>query len=508
MRKDISLLLTFVLAFSLPICGPSGINTADAAAVRTESEVRTASAEAETNPASRPESATSEWDPSVEKTFKYENGQILIDTEDVRICASSLKNKQKDDGMKLLGMVRIENLSGGPIRVSGYKEGHSKQSWTAKVDTGETKEAGGLTPINEWNGKVGNSQDCYQGKYMIRVTDDKKLLAAALFDWYTSETDPFENIITDEQEIASQWGEIVENYADPKENAIAAEGSRANDSLNEGSSADTPSESVTVYLGIVGTETNMAVWDAVRNTVASNDIDLCLLYIDNSPLSYLHMGQVDICPGMSNAALLETRKYLAMVGQDQLAEAYAGMAEDLCPVGYTTFSPLNIYSAKFSSLDELKNGASIVVPWEFSMGGFNTIRALNVLEAAGLITIKDPSEMPDYTNFTIEHYIKETLPGIELIYSAALGYREIMDDPSAYDALLLPQTAYGTVIFEDPNKDDPDYWEQIWVNKKDVTDPAKLDAFEKIVEAYQSDATTQLVENGVGWDVDLIEQYR
>ena len=83
-----------------------------------------------------------------------------------------------------------------------------------------------------------------------------------------------------------------------------------------------------------------------------------------------------------------------------------------------------------------------------------------------------------------------------------------MNDLTPFDAFTVLGETYGNVLFEDPFQNDPDYWEQIWVNKELTSDPAMLDAIEKIVEAYQSEANLEYVDNPVGWDVDLIGQYR
>ena len=504
MKKGIALLLTFALTFSLAACGGGGNGTADTASAQSAAGTSTEASTAASKPAKGTGSVTAEWNVSEEKTLKYENGQVLIDTEAVRIYASALRNKNTDKGMALRGMIKVENLTDGPIKVNGYKNKNKKQNWSSSIEPGETKEVGGMAPIYDWNGKIGNSEECYQGRYMIRVTDNTKLLAAAIFDWYASDSEPFENIITDEVKIASEWGEFNEKYA--TDSGKPAENIQAD--VRE-SSEDTGSETVRVSFGFRGSEIDRAVMENVRDAVAADGIELDLL-TSQEGISIINVTnrQVDMCLGESNASLSETKNYLIMTGRSEYARMYDTIAEEACPVGYTKFTPLNICSEKFDSPDELKNGATIAVPWEFCRGGFTTIRAARILEAAGLVTVKDASEMPDYSDYVLDNYFKEIAPGINIEFAAPLGYKEIMNDPSAYDAILLPGRNYGKVIFEDPNRDNPDYWDQLWVRKEDVKDPAKLDVFEKIVEAYQSQATTLLVENMVGWDVDLISQYR
>lgn len=55
-------------------------------------------------------------------------------------------------------------------------------------------------------------------------------------------------------------------------------------------------------------------------------------------------------------------------------------------IGNTFIIPLNLYSQKVSSVDELKDGDVVAIPDDLTNGG----RALKVLEAAGLIEL-DPN---------------------------------------------------------------------------------------------------------------------
>lgn len=57
----------------------------------------------------------------------------------------------------------------------------------------------------------------------------------------------------------------------------------------------------------------------------------------------------------------------------------------LTPVGKTVIYPMGIYSSKIKSLSEIKDGATVPIPNDPTNGG----RALKLLEAAGLIKLKD-----------------------------------------------------------------------------------------------------------------------
>ena len=134
---------------------------------------------------------------------------------------------------------------------------------------------------------------------MIRVTDDTKLLAAAVFDWYASDSEPFENIVTDEVKIASEWGEVNEKYAG--ENGKSADNTQAEETEN---SADTGSETVRILFGIGGGEIDRAVMENVRNTVAADGIELEVVTFPMegaSPVLNVTNRQVDMCFGLGKS---------------------------------------------------------------------------------------------------------------------------------------------------------------------------------------------------------------
>ena len=59
---------------------------------------------------------------------------------------------------------------------------------------------------------------------------------------------------------------------------------------------------------------------------------------------------------------------------------------ELSVIGETVFAPLGIYSKQIQSIDELEDGAKIVIPDDVTNGG----RALLLLQTNGLITV-DPA---------------------------------------------------------------------------------------------------------------------
>ena len=71
--------------------------------------------------------------------------------------------------------------------------------------------------------------------------------------------------------------------------------------------------------------------------------------------------------------------------QPYLDEFNKSKGTDLVSVAAVHLEPLGAYSSKLKNLDELKDGATVVIPNDATNGG----RALLLLDKAGLITLKD-----------------------------------------------------------------------------------------------------------------------
>ena len=177
-------------------------------------------------------------------------------------------------------------------------------------------------------------------------------------------------------------------------------------------------------------------------------------------------------------------------------------------IGNTFIIPLNLYSQKVSSIDELKDGDVVAIPDDLTNGG----RALKVLEAAGLIEL-DPNAafnptVDDITsykvNITIEELKANTIPSVLPDVAAA-----VVNGNYALDFGLKTDEA----IYKDSVLDVEEYWNLIAARTADVEDPDTAAIYEKVVEAFQSSATEDVFNNtfggyfiAVGWDQDLINQ--
>ena len=278
--------------------------------------------------------------------------------------------------------------------------------------------------------------------------------------------------------------------------ALTACGSKADDSADN-SDANTDNqtgETVTVKLGVVGGIYD-DLWAPAKEALADEGIDLEIVQFSDyvTPNNALANGDIDL-----NA--FQHRIYL----QNEI-DNYGYAIQN---IGNTFIIPLNLYSQKVSSVDELKDGDVVAIPDDLTNGG----RALKVLEAAGLIEL-DPNAafnptVDDITsykvNITIEELKANTIPSVLPDVAAA-----VVNGNYALDFGLKTDEA----IYKDSVLDVEEYWNLIAARTADVEDPDTAAIYEKVVEAFQSSATEDVFNNtfggyfiAVGWDQDLINQ--
>ena len=279
--------------------------------------------------------------------------------------------------------------------------------------------------------------------------------------------------------------------------ALTGCGSKTDDSANTNNDAqddDQSAETVTVKLGVVG-GIYEDLWAPAKEALADEGIDLEIVQFSDyvTPNNALANGDIDL-----NS--FQHRIYL----QSEI-ESYGYAIQN---IGNTFIIPLNLYSQKVSSVDELKDGDVVAIPDDLTNGG----RALKVLEAAGLIELAPSAALnptlEDITsykvNITIEELKANTIPSVLPDVAAA-----VVNGNYALDFGLKTDEA----IYKDSVLDVEDYWNLIAARTADVEDPDTAAIYEKVVEAFQSSATEDVFNNtfggyfiAVGWDQDLIDQ--
>ena len=254
------------------------------------------------------------------------------------------------------------------------------------------------------------------------------------------------------------------------------------------------SEPVTIQLGVVG-GIYEDLWTPAQEALKAENINLEFVQFSDyvTPNNALANGEIDL-----NA--FQHRIYL----QSEV-ESYGYEIET---IGNTFIIPLNIYSDKVSSVEELKDGDVVAIPDDLTNGG----RALKVLEAAGLIaldagagfspTVDDITAY--HTAIEIEELKANVIPSVLPDVAAA-----VVNGNYALDFGLKTEEA----IYKDSVLDVEEYWNLIAARTADLGDSAKVETYQKVVRAFQSEATEKVFNEdyggyfiAVGWDQDLLAQ--
>jgi D-methionine transport system substrate-binding protein len=136
-----------------------------------------------------------------------------------------------------------------------------------------------------------------------------------------------------------------------------------------GSSSDGSSENETVKIGVVGASD--PYWETYVDAAADEGITVELVDFSdyNQPNPALAEGEIDL------------NQFQHII---YLADYNEANGQDLVPVGATAIYPLGLYSAKYDSVEDIPDGATIAIPNDAT----NLSRALLVLQSADLITLK------------------------------------------------------------------------------------------------------------------------
>ena len=259
--------------------------------------------------------------------------------------------------------------------------------------------------------------------------------------------------------------------------------------------AEEPQENIHLTIGVTGSVYD-DLWAPAIEILAEQGIDLETVQFSDyvTPNNALANGETDL-----NG--FQHRIYLASE-----IEQYG---YELTNIGNTFISPMNLYSDKLSSLEELKDGDVIAIPNDPTNGG----RAIKVLSDAGLIVLKPDAGF----NPTVED-IDSYNVGIEIEELAANTIPSVLPDVAA--AIINGNYAldFGLrtddALFHDKMYEE-EYWNLIACRTEDLSDPKLVEAYEKVVEAYQTEATKKVYDEefggyyvGVGWDQDLLADYK
>ena len=254
------------------------------------------------------------------------------------------------------------------------------------------------------------------------------------------------------------------------------------------------SADVTVRLGVTGSVYD-EMWQPVKEMLAKQGITLEVIQFTDyvTPNRALADGDIDL-----NG--FQHRIYL----NDEISSR----GYKITNIANTFVVPLNLYSIKIKSIDEIKDGDVIAIPNDPTNGG----RAIKVLASSGLITLRDGAgfnptkeDIVAYAKkITIQELAANTIPSA--LPDIAAG---VINDTYALDYGLKASDA----VYADQAREQ-EYWNLIAARTADLEDPAKLEAYIKVVNAYQSEemkAHLSKLYGGffrpVGWDEGLLTPF-
>lgn len=240
--------------------------------------------------------------------------------------------------------------------------------------------------------------------------------------------------------------------------ASGGDGAGAAGSEPELGTADNP-----VQLGVVGKSD--PYWAVYEKAVEAEGIQLDIVDFTEytQPNPALSEGELDINQ-------FQHIQYLA--------DYNVSSGDDLQPIGATAIYPLGLYSDKYDSPEEIPDGETVVVPNDT----VNQARGLLVLQAAGLVELKDGGS----SSSTLEDVLDSSRVEVEAA-DAALTVTSLPDVAAAIvnnDFLgNAGLTSDDAIAADDPS--DPSaapYINIFAVKKADVDDPV----LNRLVEIYQS----------------------
>jgi len=234
-------------------------------------------------------------------------------------------------------------------------------------------------------------------------------------------------------------------------------------------------EEIVVKVGTTSDEPR--VWDAIQKKLESENIKIEIVNFANgaNPNQALADGEVDINAFQHYAYLNKNKEDLKL---------------DLTAIGDTLIVPLNLFSKKIKSVDELKQGSKIAVPNDVTNEG----RALIVLKKAGIIELKsDAGQSPTLKDIIVNKLNIQfvELPGAQIPRSIDDVDAAIINAGYAVDSGLdLTKDAIFTDKVDIKNSDYKPFINIIVARTKDKDN----ETYKKVVAAYQSDEIGEVIK--------------
>lgn len=230
-----------------------------------------------------------------------------------------------------------------------------------------------------------------------------------------------------------------------------------------GSSASGGEKQV-VKLGVIGSKHE--VWDKVKENLAKENIEIQFVEFTEytTPNEALAAGDIDLNSFQHHIFFDNFNK---------------NNGDKLVAIADTFLSPIGLYSQKYKTPAEIKDGETIAIPDDPT----NLSRSLKVLASAGLIKLKDDTNQNPTQDDIAENphnYKIEEIDAAQTSRSLKDVGAAIINTDLAVDAGLSP--ADDSIFLEPVTDNSKPYFNLIAARKED----ANNELYKKVVAAYQT----------------------
>lgn len=232
----------------------------------------------------------------------------------------------------------------------------------------------------------------------------------------------------------------------------------------------------TIKIGLTG-QVYEEIWNPVKETLAKEGINIELVQFTafNLPNAALNDGEIQLNAFQHHAYL---NKEIADFGYD------------IVDISDTIVIAMNIYSDKIESVDEIKEGDTILIPNDATNKG----RALKLLANAGLLTLDTAVALPDIANITSKKVeftlVEQDASTIPQSVSDSKVAAAVVNGNYGLSFNLNPDYC----IFNETQYDDNSYFCVIAARTEDKDNPT----YKRIVEVFCSETTKQICEEKLG----------
>lgn len=174
-----------------------------------------------------------------------------------------------------------------------------------------------------------------------------------------------------------------------------------------------------------------------------------------------------------------------------LAQYNVNADDDLVPFGSSQTFPMGVYAKDASTVEEIADAGEVVIPNDTTNQG----RAIKVLAAAGLVTLRDDNLLTPGPTDIVADESDVTVTPVEAAQTA-VAYND--GTPSVINNNYLANadvTADDAVYKDDPDDPAAQPYINVWVTTQEDKDN---EDYQKLVEIWHSDEVQEAVANDTG----------